>query len=108
MTATRTPQELAEAFARQEAILRSEIADLNAILGLTDADHKVTYGYIGNCDANGARDHRSWMVFLPHPGRVGTSADQIGNFATGSLDGVLLARRELKAVAKGVALARSI
>lgn len=48
------------------------------------------------------------MVFLPHPGRVGTSDDSVGGFETGSLAGVVEARRALKAVAQGVRLARSL
>lgn len=111
MTATLTPAQVAERFARQEELLKAEIAELNALLGLTDADHshQVTYGYIGN--AKMGRDGWDmsdclWSVFLPHPGRVGTDADRVGSFPTGSLEGVVAARRELRAVAKGVRLAR--
>lgn len=98
----------AESYARQEAILRDEIAELNRILGLADADHshKVTFGYIGNL--SGSRDDRRWMIFLPHPGRVGTYDDQVGGFETGSLEGIVAARRALKAVTQGARLARSI
>lgn len=93
-------------FERQEALLRDEVAALNALLGLTDAKHKVTFGYIGNCDAR--RDDRLWCVFLPHPGRVGTHEDRVGEWRTGSLEGIVAARRELKAVVKGVKLARGL
>jgi hypothetical protein len=107
-TASTTARTDAERYARQEAILRDEIAELNELLGLAaDARHKVTFGYIGNCDPNGARDHRSWSVFLPHPGRVGTDAHRVGSFSTGNLDGIVATRRALKAVAQGVRLART-
>lgn len=99
----------ADRFARQEELLKAEVAELNALLGLTDAEHKVTYGYIGNgkLTANGwDLSDCLWSVFLPHPGRVGTDADRVGAFPTGSLEGVVAARRELRAVAKGVRLAR--
>lgn len=43
-----------------------------------------TFGYIGNVSHHG--DDRSWAAFRPHPGRVGTSADQIGEHATEDLD----------------------
>lgn len=103
-TTTLTADQLAARYARQEAILRDEIAELNTLLGATE--HKVTFGYVGNL-GNG-RDDRTWMVFLPHPGRVGTWEDQVGGFPTGSLEGIIETRRALKAVAKGVRLARSI
>ena len=112
-TRTRTAEDTAAAYSRQEALLRDEIAALNALLGLTDADHshQVTFGYIGNgrmtstgWDLSDCR----WSVYLPHPGRVGTSADCVGYFQGGSLDGIVAARRELQAVVKGVRLARGI
>jgi len=95
-------------YERQEVLLRDEIAELNALLGLTDADHshKVTFGYIGNL--SNTRDDRWWMVFLPHPGRVGTRDDQVGGFPTGSLEGIVETRRALKAVAQGVRLVKGI
>jgi len=109
MTTTRpartlTTEEIAVRYDRQEALLREEIAALNALLGLTDARHKVTFGYIGNL-GNGY-DDRTWMVFLPHPGRVGTDEDRIGWFSTGSLDGIVAARRDLAALTKGARLGR--
>jgi hypothetical protein len=104
MTTTTLPD--TTSFDRQKALLLDEIAELNRVLGLTaDSDHKVTFGYIGNCDANGARDHRAWTVFLPHPGRVGTSDDSVGSFPTGSLEGIVATRRALKSVTQGVRLA---
>jgi hypothetical protein len=100
-----TDQKVAAAYARQEVILRDEIAELNALLGLAeDAEYKVTFGYLGNL-GNG-RDDRTWMVFLPHPGRVGTADDQVGSFSTGNLEGIVATRRALKSVAQGVRLAR--
>lgn len=112
MTNTRTArpapsaEELVARFDRQKEFLLAEIAELNALLGLTDAKHKVTFGYIGNL--SNSRDDRTWMVFLPHPGRVGTSDDQVGYFSTGNLEGIVAARRALKAVTQGARLARSI
>jgi len=40
----------------------------------------VSIGYIGNLTSQ--NDDRSWMIFLPHPGRVGTTADSLGCFST--------------------------
>jgi hypothetical protein len=105
---TRTPEQIAESYARQEALLRTEIAECNAALGLTDAKHKVTFGYLGNVAPNGSNDQRSWMVFLPHPGRVGRYEDHLGGFPTGSLEGIVAARRSLRALARGVALAKQV
>lgn len=70
--------------------------------------HKVTFGYIGNCDINGGNDHRAWYVFLPHPGRAGTADDRVGGFATGDLAGIGATRKALNGVAQGVRLARSV
>lgn len=44
---------------------------------------KWTFGYIGNCDHT--RDDRNWYLFAAHPGRVGSSADRIGGYATSDL-----------------------
>jgi hypothetical protein len=66
------------------------VGELNEVLGYSDSGFdspKVTFGYIGNCDIDGRNDDRCWMVFLPHPGRVGTSDDRIGGFTTGSVEG---------------------
>lgn len=105
-TDTLTADETAARYARQEAILRDEIAELNTLLGVTE--HKVTFGYVGNVNANGTNDQRAWMVFFPHPGRVGTAADRVGSFPTGSLEGILATRRALRSVVQGVRLARSV
>lgn len=107
MTNTVATEDSTARFDRQKALLLEEIAELNVLLGLAaDAKHKVTFGYLGNL-GNG-RDDRTWMVFLPHPGRVGTSADQVGWFSTGNLEGIVAARRALSSVTQGVRLARSI
>jgi len=47
----------------------------------------ATFGYLGNLDTCFG-DDRSWYVFLPHPGRAGTSADRLGGFGTGDAAGV--------------------
>jgi hypothetical protein len=44
----------------------------------------ITFGYIGNCERWG--DDRSWEIFLPHPGRIGTYADCVSLGPTISLD----------------------
>jgi hypothetical protein len=44
----------------------------------------VTFGYIGNVEGNW--DDRCWMVFLPHPGRVGKDGDAVRLGATKDLD----------------------
>lgn len=51
----------------------------------------ITFGYIGNCgvDRTGQFDDRSWRVFLPHPGRVGTYADCVSLGATDRLSAAL-------------------
>jgi len=41
----------------------------------------VSYGYIGNVWGDGT-DDRAWYIFLPHPNRVGTTADSIGGYDT--------------------------
>jgi hypothetical protein len=47
----------------------------------------VTFGYIGNSgvDRSGPFDDRSWRIFLPHPGRIGTYADCVGSYTTDRL-----------------------
>ena len=105
-TNTRTLAQIA--YARQEAILNEEIEALNKELGLTE--HKITFGYIGN-ETFGPKgwdlSNVLWMIFLPHPGRVGNSDDSLGGFKTGSLEGIVAARRALKDFARGAAFARS-
>lgn len=59
-----------------------------------------TYGYIGNVWADGRPepDDRSWRIFAPHPERVGTRNDCVGDFATKD-------RFELLPLARGIAFA---
>lgn len=47
----------------------------------------ITFGYIGNVGVyrSGPFDDRRWYIFLPHDGRVGTSADRVGGYSTESL-----------------------
>lgn len=108
MTRTRTATEIAELYARHEAGLRKQVDELNELLGLADADHRATFGYIGNCSPNGGNDDRAWYVFLPHPGRVGTADDRLGGFSTGSAEGVWATRKAVSALIQGVRLARSL
>lgn len=54
----------------------------------------VRFGYLGNCNfarpgTPAYRDDRSWCVFLPHPGRVGTSADRIGGHGGDELEALI-------------------
>lgn len=68
--------------------IRRIVGLLNAELRYNVSDSRnpqVTFGYIGNVERG--RDDREWMIFLPHPGRVGTDRDRIGGFTTGDLDG---------------------
>jgi hypothetical protein len=58
----------------------------------------VTFGYIGNVERWG--DDRSWMVFLPHPGRVGTDGDHIGGFSTNDDEGAWLTVAQLQGALK--------
>lgn len=94
----------------QERLLRGQIDRLNAELGLVD--HPITFGYIGNfpigATAGGPNDDRLWMVFLPHPGRVGKTEDRIGGWKTGSLDGIRTARCAVNAFAQGARFARNL
>jgi hypothetical protein len=109
-----TMQTVADPTSYDRAIARIEalVAGLNTLLGYStelDADARrtcVTFGYIGNVDVNGANDNRSWSVFLPHPGRVGTDDDRIGSFRTDDDAGAWAAVRELAAFSKGARFAR--
>jgi len=58
-----------------------------------------TWGYIGNVYPDGT-DDRSWSIFVPHPGRVGTLEDRIGDFTTAD-------RYQLLQVARGIAFGRA-
>ncbi|AEJ91896.1 hypothetical protein THORA_27 [Mycobacterium phage Thora] len=110
-TITRTPEEIARNYEMHMGFLKDRVEELNELLGLTDATHKATVGYIGNArmgrDGWDYSDCR-WYVFLPHPGRVGTDDDVIGGWRKGSLEGVMSARRDLKTLITGVKLAKQI
>jgi hypothetical protein len=104
-TASHDPQALAD-FDRHVAAIEALVAELNADLGLTLTDNPITFGYIG--DLNGYApgtprhiDSRSFFVFLPHPGRVGTAADRIGGFAYGDAYGSAKALRRFRTFAAG-------
>ncbi len=50
-----------------------------AVKSLAQEVPGITFGYIGNVGVyrSGPFDDRSWYVFLPHPGRVGTISDRV-------------------------------
>lgn len=52
---------------------------------------EISFGYIGNCgvDRSGHFDDRSWQIFLPHPGRIGTYDDRVGGYSTERLPEML-------------------
>lgn len=62
----------------------------------------VTFGYLGNVGIGreGRYDDRSWYIFLPHPGRVGTYLDAVGGYSTGNLGLMLAAWDRLAAEAR--------
>lgn len=47
----------------------------------------VTFGYLGNIGTT--YDDRTYHLFLPHPGRVGTWKDQVGDYRPWQLDAML-------------------
>lgn len=49
----------------------------------------ISFGYIGNVYNSPFYDDRSWRIFLPHPGRVGTYEDSVGSYRTENLDKML-------------------
>ncbi len=63
-----SPEELEKRLQRSVEVTRDIIKDLEG----------VSIGYIGNCSRD--FDDRSWMIFLPHPERIGTAADHIGGY----------------------------
>jgi hypothetical protein len=83
--AIETAEQTAKLYDRIESLVRS----LNEAMKLdpTDYNNRVSYGYIGNCGMQ--FDDRYWMVFLPHPGRAGNSADHLGGHATNDHAGML-------------------
>lgn len=83
------------------------VGELNEALGL-EYPYKAALGYIGNVNGfrpgtPAYRDDRLWSVFLPHPNRVGTARDRLGEVRTDDLDGW---RRMLTLVHGAVILAR--
>ena len=93
--------------AKLYARIERMVADLNEALGLDPSNYsnRVSFGYLGNCGPG--FDDRSWMVFLPHPGRPGTYADQIGSFRTGDVDGMAALVSQLAGALKIAKLIRS-
>lgn len=104
--ATREAARAEERYSLAIAQIDRHVTALNCHLGYPDAfslDYdgpRVTFGYIGNLDAG--RDDRMWMVFLPHPGRMGGPSDSIGSFRTGDAEGAMACLREFVAFSRGV------
>lgn len=89
------------AYDRAMAVLKVEVLVLNGLLGYDPAAWdapKITIGYIGN--SGPGFDDRSWSVFLPHPGRVGTREDQVGSWRTGDAEGIRAAASQVAAMIK--------
>lgn len=76
-------------YTRAITAIERNVAALNLVLGVLDGprNKQATFGYIGDLTAR--YDDRSWYVFLPHPGRPGTSDDRIGGFATDDVEGAV-------------------
>ena len=64
----------------------------------------ISFGYIGNVDRWG--DDRSWYVFLPHPGRVGTMLDRVGGYSTDRLPDMLAGWDGIVAIVRKRMIAR--
>lgn len=98
-----------ERWDRAVALVERAVRQLNEALGYAEGDkHRVTFGYIGNCEplhcALGSKgDTRLWSVYLPHPDRVGTSDDRIGSVASGDADGMAAVAGQVLAFRAGVA-----
>lgn len=58
----------------------------------------VTFGYIGNFERG--RDDRSFYIFLPHPGRVGTYEDSVSLGVFDKLPAALAKWPQLEALAR--------
>ena len=91
---------------RARELVERAVRQLNETLGYADTDkHRVTFGYIGNgtMTASGwdLRNVR-WMVSLPHPGRGGTSDDQIGFVQNGDAEGLAAVAGQVLAFRRGV------
>lgn len=88
-------------------LIGTRVKMLTVELGLDPADWdgpKVSFGYIGDL-TNRGDDYRTWYVFLPHPGRVGTNEDSFGGFSTGDVAG---ARACLGMVNAAIKVARTM
>jgi hypothetical protein len=93
----------------QREILREEIDAINARFDLPDRG--LTFGYIGNAKLGPKGWDTTdclWFVFLPHPGRVGKADDRLGGFTEGDTRGIVECRKALKALARGMELAKGI
>lgn len=104
----------AEQYDRAIVQIKRLVDELNKALGyevsdLTSGFSKdgLTFGYIGNiaygAPAGHKSDDRSFMVFLPHPGRPGNYGDRFGGFSYGDLAG---ARGCLSQLAGALTLAK--
>lgn len=65
----------------------AEIAIRARVKVLADELPGVTFGYVGNFERWG--DDRSFCIFLPHPGRVGTYGDSVSLGQLWQLPGAL-------------------
>lgn len=98
---------------RARTVVERQVELANEALGLADADHshKITFGYIGNgrFTSNGWNlDDTLWSVYLPHPGRVGTYQDRIGDVSYGDADGLARVASILVGFRQGAAFARNV
>jgi len=92
-----------------EGLIRVQLDELNELLGLTNERHKASFGYIGNgrLGPDGWNlDDCLWSIYLPHPGRVGTSEDRLGSITNNDVAGLIAAYGQLKALIAGVKLAK--
>jgi hypothetical protein len=81
---------------------------LNALAETLKAEFPgVTFGYLGNCgsDCRGQFDERTWTIFLPHPGRIGTYEDRVGSYSTEQLPEMLTDWPRLRAAVQKKMLA---
>lgn len=89
-----------EKYERARRSIERLVLQINEVIG-----GGATFGYIGNVERWG--DERCWMVFLPHPGRVGTDGDHIGGFSTDDVVGALLTVSQLQGALKALKWSRS-
>ena len=100
---------------RKCAVISDMVRELNDLCGFDPKYRidqpnapRITFGYIGNVDANGRNDFRVWSVFLPHPHRVGREEDRIGAFATYDTKGAGECIRSLRAVVRTLRMMREV